>query len=226
MSFFLFLIYSESLFIVLSLTAILLIRNKFFFWAGFIIALAMFTRIVGLALIPYLIIELYKNKHKEQINSWWSLVPIAVGLIILKLFVTNLSGTNDFLQAQSNYWQRNITIPGQNIFQIIELTSKTRSISEQSMEFIFSIIGLGLVLRGFRYIRFSYVVYCFLFLLIPLSTNQLTSMPRFLLPVFIIYPVIALSFSKHQKWFYLTGFVFAILNVVYCIRYFGNYWVA
>ena len=224
-SFFLITVYSESLFILFTLLTFYLSRQKRLGWATFFCVLAAVTRPVGIAVILGFLVDIYQRYGFGGKNWYVFLSP--AGLLIYCLFLYLQTGNPFyFLFAEQTYWQRELTNPLEGFLSAI-LSLVTYGITSQDyyilVDLLLAIFGVGMVLRSFRFLPLSYSVYALLSVIIPLFTPTLKSMPRFLLPVFPIFILLALT--KNKVAVYIYSLVSAVLLLTLSILFINGYWV-
>lgn len=213
-SFYLLAIYSESLFLFLSLgafyfTRVFLKKQEIrFLILGILFAVfASATRLVGMALVIALWVEVFLiNKDKVNNKLQWFTLLMPAGLIVYLIFLYVQTGNSFyFLNSQQN-WQRNLAVPVLSIFQSIEgiVNNQIGSIRLTLLyDLLYTIFGIGIIIRSFRFLRTSYSVYALICILLPLFTTSLMSMSRFLIVIFPIFLTLALIKNQTVKVFYI-----------------------
>ena len=91
------------------------------------------------------------------------------------------------------------------------------------LEVIFTILPLSLLIVFFKRMRLSYWVFTFTCLMIPTLTGTLTSMPRYALMSFFIFPLVV---EKSGRYFNGLILILALLEVVLVSLFTRGYWVA
>lgn len=231
-------LYSESLFLFFSVSAIYLLRKKNFLIAGLYALLACSTRIIGLWLIPLFLIEIYLGFKKKDIISR-DLFKIAVSILIipsgLLLYMFYLGyNFHDpllFLNSQASFGAERSNLPiiftPQVFFRYIKMLLSvpvnTLLFMNIFLEFIFTIFSLLLLIITFRKVRFSYWVFSLGCWLTPTLTGTFSSMPRYILMMFLLLPFLA-KISK--KYFLLLIILFIILGILLTALFTRGYWVA
>jgi len=103
--------YTESLFLVLAVGALLLIRKKFFAGASMMVALALVTRLTGILLLPILLYELIQTKRKFIVI----LVLLVLSVVPLGMFLhyqyTQYGTPLAFMEAQKTNWHHEAVWP-------------------------------------------------------------------------------------------------------------------
>lgn len=223
-AFFFTTVYSEGLFLLLSVLAFYAFKKKNNVLCLFATILASLTRLAAIAIIAALFYEIVK-KGIDRKN--WILLLSPVGFILYCLYL--LWQTGDalaFISAESN-WQRSLTIP---FFSLIESIKKLSSpaffIFNMSTFFDLAAIvfGIGMILRSFRFLPRIFSIYGLISILIPIMTSNLMSAPRFLLPVFPIFILIAKIKNKNVLFAYILFSI--MLLAIFTILFLNGYWVA
>ena len=207
-------IYSESLFLLLTIGCLYLARRREYMLAGILGTLAVLTRSAGLLLMVPLAIMYMKDRQWNFREVRWDvlhllLVPLGLGIWMLYLGIR----FNDpwlFNEAQSN-WLREFIWPWQGgpitgfwrgfkaawdgFNTVIATSDKTfwpiidrdprLWATYNVMNFGFAAAFLGLVIAAFRRLPLAYSAYALLVLLLPLSTPS-TYVPLLSMPRFML----------------------------------------
>ena len=224
-SFYFLTAYSEGLFLMLVLATFLFLRKGNLLLAVITAALASTTRVVGVALVLALIIEVWTKQGINKSNWYVLLAP--VGLIIYCWYLFNQTGDPFYFTVAQSHWQRILTPPLLSFWETLRSLVTPNFITQNFnafLDLIFAIFGLGLVARAFRFLLLSYSVYGLISVLLPLFTPSLSSMPRFLLPIFPIFILIALI--KKQYVFFAYQIISLMLLSAFAILFINGYWVS
>lgn len=231
-------IYSESLFLFFTVSFIYLLRKKNYLAAGVYGLLACSTRILGLWLIPIYLLEIYfeyrnKNIGKEvAIKIILGCLLIPVGLLLYMLYLGfNFNDFILFLNSQPAFGAERSSFPivstPQVFFRYIKILLSVPVNSliffNAILEFIFTLFSLILLIVSFRKIRFSYWLFSMGCWITPTLTGTFSSMPRYILMMFLLLPVLA-NFPK--KYFILLSLLFIILGMILTGLFTRGYWVA
>ncbi len=211
-SFFFAGIYSESLFLLLSLLAFYFARKKNWFWAGIAGSLLSATRVVGIAIFPSLLYEYFKNEKNKSPIKLLSIFLTPLGLISYAFYnLLRWGNPFYFIQAQGNF-QNNRTVDSivlfpQTIFRYVKmLITVNPAIYEWRVALFevlfFAFAGIMLYIGWRKNIRFSYLIFGALCLLIPSLTGTLSGIPRYVLVIFPMFIVLALIKNKLFKTLY------------------------
>lgn len=224
-AFYLTVAYSEGLFLFLTAAAFLFARKHKLLLATLFAALASGTRLVGLAVSLSLILQIYLTEGINKKN--WAVLLSPLGFVAYCIYLLQTTGDPFYFIYAENHWQRVITVPGLSFWETIQTLSSGKNIAENFnavLDLLFAVLGLGLILRSFRFLPIQYSVYSLLSIAFPLFTPTLSSIPRFLLPVFPIFIVLGLMnkgiFSFAYKIFSL------MLLSAFVILFINGYWVS
>jgi Gpi18-like mannosyltransferase len=233
-SFFLNSIYTESIFITLSLFCIYFIRRGQWWYGGIAGAFATLTRNLGIFLFIFLLYEFFKKKPQHSKSSC-ILIALFLPAFALSCFMLyNLYLLGDpiaFVNSQKS-WGRYFELPWHNIWANIPLTISNNPYSQPGIALdtvlvISSIIGLFFLtfLPSFK-IPVSYLLIGWIWLFIPLCSTApglpLYSMSRFILPIFPLYLFFGQLPTKiFYCWLFLSG-----STLLLCTALFINwYWI-
>ncbi|MEK7450347.1 MAG: mannosyltransferase family protein [Patescibacteria group bacterium] len=208
-SFFFATIYSESLFLLLTLLCFYFAREKKWLIASMLGALLTATRIVGIAIIPALLYEFIKEEKSFLKTKALSLLVAPLGLLAYTIF--NLSKWGNalyFVQAQGNL-QNNRTVNSIVLFPqtIYRYAKILTSVSLSQYEWwialleicVFIFAGVFLFVAWKKKVRFSYILFSVIAFLIPSFTGTFSALPRYVLILFPIFIGLALLRNKAIK---------------------------
>ena len=229
-SFFFGSIYTESLFLLLVVSSIYLIRKSHFFWAAVVIALSTLTRITGVMLIPLYLIEAFKAKKK--INYLWTMIT-PLGLIAY-MYYLKITFNNPlyFLTSQPVFGagrvSNGLVLLPQVIYRYFKIFITTKVLSlpffNAFLEFSFTLIPLGILIAIFKKVRLSYWVFSLSTLLLGTLTGTFSSMPRYaLVSMVLLLPYLVVKFRKH---FTLLSLISVLLGIILITLFIRGYWVA
>lgn len=224
-SFYFLTAYSEGLFFFLVVSTFYFLRSKKFLLATIFAILTSTTRLVGLALVLGVLVEVIAIYGLNK--KTWMVILAPVGFLIYSIYLyLNLGDPFYFIFAE-NHWQRSIMVPVMGFWETINNLSKSGFISNNFNSFldlIFAIFGVGFSIRTFRFLSPSYCVYALVSILLPIFTPTLSSIPRFLLPIFPIF--LLLAFIKNK--FIIFGYqIFSIMLLsLFTVLFVCGYWVS
>lgn len=223
-SFFLLTAYSEGLFLLFAVSSFYFFKKKKFFVTALLIALASLTRVIGLAVMAAILIEIFLSGINRK--NWVILLSPTAFLIYCLYLFQETHNPLYFIVAES-HWQRIVSFPWVGFWETIQSLSRSNFINQYFSSFwdlIFAIFGLGIIIRGARFLPRLYLSYSLFALAIPLLTPSLSSVPRFLLPIFPIFIVIAKIKNKNFIFFYQT--LSLMLLSAFAILYINGFWVS
>jgi len=219
-SFYLGCVYTESLFVALTLGSFYFARKKKWLFAGILGALSSYCRIAGIFLFPALILEWYEQRSEEKRKkNWRSLLSIfLIPLMFWRVqpcFGAGRSGGKIILLYQV-FWR---------YLKMILTTKADLLYFNVWMELLTAVIFLILLFIAFRKnIRKSYLLFSSISFLVPTLTGTFLSLPRFALTMFPCF--IVLGMIKNKLLYSLMLVVFALLLLISSGLFFNGYWVS
>jgi Gpi18-like mannosyltransferase len=234
-SFFFGSVYTESLFLLISVLSFFFIRKKMYFLACVFAAIASATRVTGIFIWPAILYEFWvingKNikKFLTPYLLWFSLPPL--GLLSYMNF--QFTKTNDalfFVHSQPLFGANREVDKFIMIYQVLYRYAKMLIFVDHTnplfftvlLEFLVGTAFLVLVLYAFKKLRMSYSIYAFLSYLLPTLSGTFSSMPRYVLvlfPIFILMAEIYLKLPKKLQYLYLSiNIVFSIFAITFFTR--------
>lgn len=224
-SFYFLTAYSEGLFFLLVVLSFYFLRTKKLIWAVIFASFASATRLVGLVLVLAILVEVLTTSGINKKN--WFVIFAPFGFFIYCWFLLNQTGDPFYFLFAETHWQRNITIPTVSFWETLKSLSQANFVTthiNSFLDLIFAILGLGFALRSFRFLPNSYSIYFLGSVLLPLFTPTLSSMPRFLLPIFPLFILLALNKNKYFNFGYQL--ISILLLSVFSILFINGYWVS
>ena len=195
------------------------------------------TRVLGLMLLPLIMLEIYlwakgrKIELGEKIKALIGIVAAPMGTLLYMVYLKATTGSYlYFLTAQAPFGaqrsaERFILLP-QVIYRYLKIFTSLPVFSLEflsaSLEFLFALIPLTLLIVFWKKMRLSYWLFTFVVLLIPTLTGTFSSMPRYALMGFLLLPLIA----QRKKLLGPLIFVFILLGVILIGLFSRGYWVA
>ena len=236
-SFFLGMVYTESLFLFFVLASFYSARKEKWFWAGIFGALASNTRIVGACLFPALIWEWWQqNKIKNlklKIKNLFPLFLIPVGLLSYIQFLwKNYQDPLMFLHVQPFFGAERsagkIILIYQVFWRYLKMIFTTKwdplyfTVWSELLTAVGFLTLLFLVYKNG--LRNSYLIFFVLAYLIPTLSGTFLSMPRFALSLFPGFIYLGTIKNKIISNFLIVAF--AILWIVSIAFFLNGYWIA
>lgn len=233
-SFFLAMVYTESLFILLVVSSFYFARQKRWALAFFISIFAASAKPFGL-IMPLILGWEYLSQiefklKKINTNFLW-IIFSPLGIVIYMLFLKSKTGNYfSFISSQAN-WQRELNLGFpitlvNNYLSVFSFESLgTRLFAQQTVEFFSVAFFVALLIYSWKKLRSSYVIYCVLLALSAISTGVLTSFPRFLLLAFpLFFPLAVLAKNSLFDRFIQLSFIL-FLGLFFAL-FLNGIWIA
>lgn len=220
-AFFLNAVYTEALFLFLSLASFYYGLKKKFVFAGIFGFFASLTRITGILLFIPLVWE-YFQKNNFKIQSVLELKILPIFLIPLGTFAFFLyhyfrfGNLFLFLEIEKN-WGRAFTLQNGH-FDFFS----NPAIINFSLDVLLVTFAFIVIFFVFKKLHASYGLYMLASTVIALSTGTLMSIGRYILVLFPIFILLASIKNQYlqQSWI----FVSILLLALYIILFANNYW--
>ena len=217
-------VYSESLFLALSLATFLLARRNRYDWAGLVAALATLTRPFGVLLAILLILEWWRHRHRSR-WGWAAVGSIALALGLYMLYCYGLFGDALAFVHRQERWRGAMGLPGEAFLRWFQAGPTFHGAHGSLIEFVIAILFLGSLPVAIRRLRPSlawYLVACVAF---PLCST-LWSFGRISSTFFPIYLLAGMAWAEGntklgQIWVIVGG----ITSVVAMACFAAGSWV-
>jgi hypothetical protein len=232
-------VYSESLFLFLTVASFYYARERRWLTAGVFGFLAALTRAEGVLLTAPLLIEwivAVKEGGREYLRYWFddvvkpfigmALVPF--GLLTYMGYLWVLDGDPLKFSHVQSHWGRAFAPPWVSVTSTIHKIASahsTQTIATETIELAFTALMLVVLVAGARRLRLSYVVYMALSILIPMCTSSLMSMPRFALVLFPMFALFGLWGARPTFQNAYVAFSLPLLGL-FTVLFADWYWVA
>jgi Gpi18-like mannosyltransferase len=211
-SFFLNIVYTDSLFLATSILCFYCLRKRSWLWAGFFGCLAAFTRNFGILLLIPALMEYVKERqviqklNKKEFNilikeffseKGYGILLIFLGLIMYLVINKVVAGDwFAFLEYQSEHWHNNFGFFGANIKNYVQ-NSLSWEPSQRLTLWLPEVLGIflvtGLIFYSFGKVRLSYTAYMLVYIFVCASSTWLISGFRYIVGLFPIYLLLALA---------------------------------
>lgn len=232
-------IYTESLFLLLSIATFYLARRGRWWEAGLTGLLASLTRLVGLILVPVVLLEWWQQRKKgagtETRPSWQGLaaaVLMPVGTLVYMLYLQWSVGDPLAFMRASQAWARQPKSPLAMISEMVVTPSQgwgaalgTGALPLDNwldLFFVMFFLAIGVILLLRR--QWSEGAYVLLGALIPFSSGLLMSQRRYM---WVLFPAfILLALWGENKWVDRVVTVASLMGLALFTALFANwYWV-
>lgn len=239
-AFFLGSIYSESLFLLLSLLSFYFASKSKWFISSLSGMLLSSTRFLGIFILPALIYEFIQRNKKNSFTSGKNLFSLASFLIIPGLLVGfsmycfyKWGDALYFLNAHGSLGNNRetsaIIIPLQTIYRYLKIFFQ---ISLYQLEWwvallefcFFMLISILLFFAWKKGIKKSFLIFSIFAFLTPALSGNFTGLPRYSLVLFPIYIALALIHSKALQKIILVSFIF--LQIILLMLFSRGYYIS
>lgn len=223
-AFYLTTVYTEGLFLMLTLASFLFARKDNLFAATVFASLASATRFAGLGVVMGFWVYLYLHK-KLNIRNWFVfLAPL--GFILYCIYLWNMTGNPLYFVQAESHWHREVVFPGKAVLGgLFHLLNPNYILENFSgfLDIVFTIFAVVMVLKLIKKLPLDIVVFSIFSLCLPLFSPTLLAMPRYILTIFPIFIMISLVKNKYFKFAYqLIG---TLLLAGFSILFIAGYWV-
>jgi len=246
-AFFFTAVYTESLFLFLALLSLYLGRKEKWLFAGLVAALASYTRLVGIFLLPALLVEYYaltgNSKNKGSIKSVSSILKpdniknllyiftSSLGLIKYSYYLKLTQGDwLYFMKVQASFGaQRSVDkmiLIYQTVWRYVKMIftvyPKQWLYFNVWQELLISLLFLGLLIFGWirrekLHLRSSWLVFASFAYFIPTLTGTFSSMPRYILVCFPCFLILAQLTSFFERKVAFIGKILIAVSVLILI---------
>lgn len=225
MSFYFLTVYTESLFLLLTVATFFFARKRQLLLATFTAALASATRLAGLAVVSGLIINIILSGGINRKNWFIAFAPL--GFVLYSYYLYQHTGDPFYFITAEGHWQRQLVVPGSAIFKSFQQLIVPGFIAQNFgafLDFLFTVFGIGLVLRVWKKLSIDYASFSIISLILPLSSPTLAAVPRYLLTIFPIF--IVMSQVKNQYVIFIYQLFSLLLLAGFAIMFVTGRWVS
>jgi Gpi18-like mannosyltransferase len=223
-------VYTESLFILLSLVAIYAARRERWIIAGLAGFLAASTRVMGWTVAVPLIAEAWqqRDRWRKPIGRW---ALVLAPLIALPLYAgvvgLTLHSPTAYFDITRQTWGQGVGAPWQAIVDFFNGPIALYGWQRSWIDLAFMLMGLALVIPAYR-LRRSYGLYQLAAIVFPVISGTLVSMPRYTAIAFPAYIVLAHWASGHRRPWAAIGLLIlsALLAAFFAARFVTWHWIA
>lgn len=211
-AYFLNAVYTESLFLLLTLATFFQVRRGKYVWAGVLGALAAMTRVTGILLLIPAVMELYASHGWSGLFSRRGVSLLLIPLGTTAFFTFHALAYGDFFLFfdVERWFGRTFRFASEH-FETFSQAASTNL----ALDATFAVLGLVGSILVWRRIRASYGAYMLVSLGVALATGTLMSVGRYLLvlfPLFMLLAGIRRPFVRQMLLF--TSTLFLAINIV------------
>ncbi|PDO09390.1 MAG: hypothetical protein BLM47_12835 [Candidatus Reconcilbacillus cellulovorans] len=216
-------VYTESVFLLLSVMCFYLAYSGKWWSVGLIGILASLSRPQGIILLFPLAYIYWKRNRRINFNAI-ALLGFPLGIGIYMLYLYKLTGDPLAFSHIQRAWGRKFSIPFEPVFDYIRNPYIWGHYNNDfgPISFILTVLFLIFLPFVFRYLGFSFGIYTLLLLAVPLSTNTFMSISRYLLVIFPIFIIFGI-FGKNKFWHYSFILMFSTFLGLAVIAFSNGY---
>ena len=233
-------VYTESLFLIELLLFALFLKNKKYVFAAIAALFASATRLIGVILPLVLLFDVVKNEHLLQDRSWKKgfnklILPLLISPLGLAGFMWYLwarfGNPLSFIGVQSGFGAGRSSLPiitlPQVFFRYLKMFATVESsyqLFSVSLEFSFALLGIFLLIWGFKKVNFSWWLFSALVYLLPTLTGTFSSIPRYLIFSYLVFIPALLKLSTVTRKALVIGM--SIIQFILITLFTRGYWIA
>jgi hypothetical protein len=228
-TFFFSCVYSESLFLGLTVAAFYYTRTSRWLLACILAALATLTRSQGMILALPLLIDYLRERNFRLRKVGWNITAFALipaALLAFALYLKLKFGSWTVMLDVQNIWGRHLMSPWHPLAWFLRHAPPLSPEHHDKLDFAFLLVLLGAAIAGLRRLRISYSAYIWTSVVFFSCWGMLGSIPRFDLVIFPLFIVLALIGARSRV-FHL-GYVVAssMLAALFMVMHSQWNWVA
>ncbi|MEA2633343.1 MAG: hypothetical protein QOH92_110 [Chloroflexota bacterium] len=227
-AYFLLVGYTEALFCALAFGAVLAARRQRWLLAGMLGGLAAAARLTGLALLPFLVLELVDAR--QSLRAIWQamLAPMLIVLGFMTYLLTNLLVLGDafaFVSVQRQHWSHSLSAPWVGFADAIRGISwrvPWEKLTVGGGEAVGGAAAYATTILSWLRLRPSDAAYATVLTVMVTFLPFWLSIPRYLLAM---YPLFLLVGRIGQRWVYLAIVVASFIGLlVFGLAFGRGYW--
>lgn len=234
-------VYTEGLFFALVVWSFYFARKGQWLWVGVLGALASATRFLGVFLLPVLLVEWILARRGKNVKGskgrwvWVGLILIPLGLFSYMYYLYQTTGDAlAFLHTLTWFGEQRSATPillPQVFWRYakiaLDIPRTDPLIFTFLLELATSVAFLVLSVIAFFKMRLSYAIWLFLGYLLPTFSGSFSSLPRYVLPLFPAFILIALLLKERSLFVKLAVIciLFIILGIS-TVMFVRGYWIA
>jgi len=218
-AFFLNAVYTESLFLFLSIATFYYALKKTFILAAAIGFLASLTRLTGALLVIPLVFEVWRTYRGSRRFDWRALSVLSVPLGTIGFFLFHRIRFGDFFLffKVESWWGRTFGLNTEHL----ELLTRP-AIVNFALDASFAVFAIVATYLVFRRLRASYGLYMAATVAVALSTGTLMSIGRYVL---VLFPIpILLASTKDRNLQFGYALTCTLLLALYTALFVNGYW--
>lgn len=224
-------VYTESLFFMLTVASFYYMRGRSWWLAGIFGFFAALTRVEGVLLIVPFIIEWSAQERPFRPKAFFDLCAgllVPLGLACYMAYLWVLRADPLYFSHVQIHWNRHLAPPWVSLIHAFGKVAHgpgAQVVANQSLEIGFTVLMIAVLVAGWHALRPSYIAYMALSILVPMSTSNLMSMPRFALVLFPMFVILARWGERPWANNVILAFSLPLLGL-FTVLFADWYWVA
>jgi mannosyltransferase PIG-V len=222
-------VYSESLFLALTVAGFYYARKNRWLTACILTALATLTRSQGIIVLPALLIEYLAQRNFRLQQVRWNVMAFALipaALFAFMLFLKLNFGSWSIIFAPQNAWGRRLMWPWHPVAWLLRHAPPLSTEHHDKVDFSFLLLVLGAATFALRQLRLSYTVYLWTAVFFFSCWGTYVSIPRFDLVVFPLFSVVALAGTRNRAFRMAYWILSSMLAALFMVMHSQWNWVA
>jgi hypothetical protein len=223
-SYYLFAAYSESLYFLFVLLFLRLCRTSDWMLAGICVALAILTRLHGVALLPVLLYAMYLDRPFLHKSSHW--LGLFIGGLggIFYIFLRYLSGSESVLPVAESQWYVHLAFPWETFAYALRYLFAGHMTLIDMINFIVVIALIVLFLLGWKKIPTLPLLYVVLSIIIMtariVETQPFSAVVRYSLSLFPLFGLLSLYAQRKS-----VERVLVVLFLLFMLYFSAQFWL-
>ena len=226
-------LYTEPLFLLLTILSFYFLINRKWLFSSLFSGLSTATRLVGIsvggAIIAKWLKEYKINNIKILIRGIVYSCTSFLGIFFYMFFLNNkFAYPFAFFNAMA-LWQKDKPVFFFQTFfrylkMLFDFSLPFETYFVVLFEFITALLFLYLFIIGFSKLKIYYIVYSFIAFILSISSGTFSSLPRYVLSLFPLFVVLAILLNKNKKLkciYYIFSTLFLTISVILFIK--GNF---
>jgi hypothetical protein len=223
-------VYTESLFFTLTVASFYYMREHKWWIAGVVGFFAALTRVEGVLLLVPFLMEWSAVRGSSKKSDRFGLCAgalIPLGLAIYMAYLWILRADPLYFSHVQIHWNRHLAPPWVSLINAFDKLAHGSGVqvAHESLEVAFTFLMIAVLLAGWHSLRPSYIAYMALSILVPMSTSNLLSMPRFALVLFPMFAILARWGERPWVNNVILAFSLPLLGL-FTVLFADWYWVA
>jgi hypothetical protein len=223
-------VYTESLFFMLTVASFYYMRGHRWWLAAVVGLFAALTRVEGVLLVVPFFIEWWVQDRgrPRALGDLAAGALIPLGLFIYMAYLWVLRADPLYFSHVQIHWNRHLAPPWVSVINAFDKmlhAPAAQIVAHESLEIAFTLLMIAVLIGGWRALRPSYIAYMALSILVPMSTSNLMSMPRFALVLFPMFAILARWGERPWVNNVILAFSLPLLGL-FTVLFADWYWVA